>query len=213
MFLIFYFSNCECFNLTDIANYYEDGSAYDYENYEDLPIRPESPTDQKSSPTKSSDPATSAQLGAPGDATPVPDLKTVVSVEVMNTSVQAMVIWTQPMDIRPTSYKVQWNRVTCQVDESVLPPCGLRSQQYDTSIKATVEKVCVAYILLLFVVVLLQLLHLLRFLFLLLFFFFNFFIFFVFSLYFCSSSSTSCNSCNSSSSSFFYFFFFLLFLI
>lgn len=200
MFLIFYFSNCECFNLTDIANYYEDGSTYDYENYEDLPIRPESPTDQKSSPTKSSDPATSAQLGTPGDTTSVPDLKTVVSVEVMNTSVQAMVIWTQPMDIRPTSYKVQWNRVTCQVDESVLPPCGLRSQQYDTSIKATVEKVCVAYILLLF----LRLLFLI-----LLLFFFNFFIFFVLSFYFCSSSSISSNSL---SSSFFYFFFFVALL-
>ena len=77
-------------------------------------------------------------------AAPVPDLKIAVNVDVtVDTSVQALVTWTQPMDIRPTSYKVRWNRVSCQV-ETEAPGCWLRSEQGVASIKATVEPVSIS---------------------------------------------------------------------
>ena len=97
--------------------------------------------DETQRPTRSQDAASAAQLGTSNDPAPVPDLKITVSVGVVDTSVQALVVWTQPMDVRPTSYTVRWNRVSCDVDTSVLPPCGLREQLYFTSIKATSEKV------------------------------------------------------------------------
>ena len=131
------------FNSTGVADYYEDGSEYTYEDYEDdhLPIRPVAPLDETQPPTRSQDAASAAQLGPSDEPAPMPDLKITVSIDVVDTSVQALVVWTQPMDIRPTSYTVRWNRVSCEVDTSVLPPCGLREQLYSTSIKATSEKV------------------------------------------------------------------------
>lgn len=140
--------NLESNNPIAIDDYYEDGSEYDYEDYEDphLPIRPSSRADRKPPPPPQSEtPASSVQLGTPDVAAPVPDLKVLVNFDVMaDTSVQALVTWTQPMDIRPTSYNVRWNRVSCQVVASVVPPCGLRSQQSVTSIKATVKMVSCA---------------------------------------------------------------------
>ena len=137
------------FNSTGVSDYNEDGSEYTYEDYEEyedyeddhLPIRPVATRDETQRPTRSQDAASAAQLGTSNDPAPVPDLKITVSVDVVDTGVHALVVWTQPMDIRPTSYTVRWNRVSCQVDTSVLPPCGLREQLYFTSIKATSEKV------------------------------------------------------------------------
>ena len=131
---------------TGVSDYNDDGSEYTYEDYEDyeddhLPIRPVATRDETQRPTRSQDAASTARLGTSNDPAPVPDMKITFTVDVVDTSVQALVIWTQPMDIRPTSYTVRWNRVSCQVDTSVLPPCGLREQLYFTSIKATSEKV------------------------------------------------------------------------
>ena len=131
---------------TGVSDYNNDGSEYTYEDYEEyeddhLPIRPVATRDETQRPTRSQDAASTARLGTSNDPAPVPSLKITVTVDVVDTSVQALVVWTQPMDIRPTSYTVRWNRVSCQVDTSVLPPCGLREQLYFTSIKATSEQV------------------------------------------------------------------------